>query len=72
MPTQNLAAAVTDITGGTTLDFGFSPSDIFVQAAGIVKQLGPYALLGLSIVFVSAIIGLIWVAARPRGRGAKG
>lgn len=61
-----------DITGGTQLDFGFSPSDIFVQAAGIVKQLGPYTLLGLALVFVPAIIGLIYIAAKPRGRTAKG
>lgn len=48
--------------GGPNVDFGFGGSDIWKNAVTIVKQIGPYALLGLALLLVPYLFRLLRVA----------
>lgn len=50
---------------GLTVNWGFTPSDIFSNGMALVLSLAAFVLLGLAIMYVPALIKLIRDAVKP-------
>lgn len=48
-----------DLFTGTTVDWGFTATDIFTNGMALVKSVGPYVLLGIAVLFVPKLISII-------------
>lgn len=58
-------AAGTNIFSGITVDWGFSPSDIFTNGMGLVATLAGFVLLGIAIKYVPVLIKVVKDAVSP-------
>lgn len=51
---------------GITVDWGFSPADIFSNGMSLTLTLATFVLLGIAISYVPTLIGLLRDAVSPK------
>lgn len=61
-----MAATPNNLFTGLTVDWGFSPMDIWTNGMTIVMSLALFVLLGIAIAYVPKIIELVKSAAAPK------
>lgn len=61
-----MPTAAHNLFDGLTVDWGFTPMDIWSNGMAIVLSLALFVLLGIAIAYVPKIIELVKTAATPK------
>lgn len=59
--------SASNLFSGITIDWGFSPADIFSNGMTLVVSLALFVLLGIAMMYAPALIKLIREAVKPGG-----